>query len=474
MKGHRINDNHKFSDSIILDTFLKIPDRGVLVLCPKGSVLEANEFFLQICSCTPHEIFGKSFIKYLEKTEKNNPIIDSVQKTIFEKNPGEFQVYSNQNSKHINLAELKITPVKTEDGSDKIIVIYDLIEDYHDIQQLEGLRLAYNTHLRKLQNIRLTSYQLNGVCIIDKQGVFTYVNEKYCDVSGYSKQELIGINHSILNTDFNTSEFYQSVEDVVKKGETWSGVVKNLSKSKKYYWLNEVISPFFNSKGELLYFICVSTEITEQIKAAELLNKQNEILKEYAFINSHHIRGPLSNILGVVNMLKEDKSYKDCEFVYDIESSAGELDLVIKLLNNTIQGNKIKLDYFSDDIEYKFTPSNVWLIDDDRIQHKLNAKLIKNHNDSIAIKSFINSSSALEEIIENNFNPDLIFLDINMPEVNGFEFMEKLSTAKKSVKIVLLTSSIDIRDMVEASKYPFVKSFINKPLTKEKLERVID
>jgi CheY-like chemotaxis protein len=126
----------------------------------------------------------------------------------------------------------------------------------------------------------------------------------------------------------------------------------------------------------------------------------------------------------------------------------------------------------------------VMLIDDNEIDNLINQKMIEAANlcDNIythtGAKSAIEFLKNLEKMSDsvNDFFPELIFLDIDMPLMDGFQFLDefdKLSNETKGkIQIVMLTSSINPQDMTKSKKYPYVKNYINKPLTQENLEKI--
>lgn len=120
------------------------------------------------------------------------------------------------------------------------------------------------------------------------------------------------------------------------------------------------------------------------------------------------------------------------------------------------------------------------LIDDEPVFNTIHAKLISIIDQGAEVQSFNVSVEALESLmqtINNGTLPDVIFLDINMPEKNGFEVLEALaaidSEALSAVRFYMLTSSLDERDRSRAMSFPFVSGFYSKPLTKNLLEELI-
>lgn len=122
----------------------------------------------------------------------------------------------------------------------------------------------------------------------------------------------------------------------------------------------------------------------------------------------------------------------------------------------------------------------IFLIDDDLIQLKVAGKMIEQVAGGRKIKTFLEAESALDYIQDHThdptFLPDIILLDLNMPEMNGWDFLEIFEEAKtsfsKEIKIYILTSSQDEADMEKSTGYASVFGYIVKPLTREKISKL--
>jgi len=123
------------------------------------------------------------------------------------------------------------------------------------------------------------------IAITDSDGTIVYANQKFCDLSKYSENELIGQNHRILKSDEHSDEFFTSMWNIISSGNIWEGEIKNRAKDNSFYWLKSIIIPVMDSKKNITHYIALRTDITKdkenQIKLLELeeqLMEQNQTL----------------------------------------------------------------------------------------------------------------------------------------------------------------------------------------------------
>lgn len=108
------------------------------------------------------------------------------------------------------------------------------------------------------------------IAITDEKGKILSVNKQFCDISQYSAQEVIGKDHSILNSGYHSPSFFKNLWKTIGSGETWYGEICNRAKDGSLYWVKTVIVPFLNDKGKPYQYIAIRTDITEQKNVARL------------------------------------------------------------------------------------------------------------------------------------------------------------------------------------------------------------
>jgi PAS domain S-box-containing protein len=142
------------------------------------------------------------------------------------------------------------------------------------------------------------------VAFTDVAGVITYVNDKFCEISHYTREELLGQNHRIINSKHHSPDFWRNFWSTISSGLVWKGEIKNRAKDGSFYWLFTTVIPLLNSSGKPRQYISIRYEITEK-KKLELDNYQSQIEIEkfkvgqetgerFVSMLAHDLRTPLT------------------------------------------------------------------------------------------------------------------------------------------------------------------------------------
>ena len=111
------------------------------------------------------------------------------------------------------------------------------------------------------------------VSMTDRKGAITYVNHKFCEISGYSREELIGQNHRIVSSGYHPKEFFVEMWKIIASGRIWKGEIKNQNKNGEYYWVDSLLMPLFDTSNHICGYIGIRFDITERKLAEERLEK---------------------------------------------------------------------------------------------------------------------------------------------------------------------------------------------------------
>jgi len=166
---------------------------------------------------------------------------------------------------------------------------------------------------KELTDHKFALDQHANVAMTDIQGTITYVNDKFCSVSQYSREELIGQNHRIMNSGHHPPEFFQEMYETIGDGEVWQGEMKNRAKDGSFYWLDTTIVPFAGSEGKPRQYATIRADITKRKQAEERVQQRtveletaNKELKAFSYSVSHDLRAPLRHISGFSKLLVEE------------------------------------------------------------------------------------------------------------------------------------------------------------------------
>ncbi len=215
-----------------------------------------------------------------------------------------------------------------------------------DITELKAVEETLRKSLQEVSDYKFALDESAIVAITDQKGIITHVNDNFCKISKYSREELIGQDHRLINSGYHPRTTIRDLWVTIAHGKIWRGEVKNRAKDGAYYWVDNTIVPFLKESGKPYQYVAIRADITHRKKVDEEFHKLNEELEErvnlrtvqlesarkemeaFAYSVSHDLRAPLRGVLGFTTMLED-------EYNSQLDSEGQRITSIIK--NSTLK-----------------------------------------------------------------------------------------------------------------------------------------
>jgi PAS domain S-box-containing protein len=164
---------------------------------------------------------------------------------------------------------------------------------------------AMSDSLRSLDEIRYALDQAAIVAATDHRGIITYVNDKFCRISQYSRDELIGQDHRIVNSGSHPKEFMRDLWRTIASGAVWRGEIRNRAKDGSFYWVDTTIVPFLDGQGKPRQYLAIRYDITARKNAEAQLREQAALAQigQLAAVVAHEVRNPLAGLRATLQVI---------------------------------------------------------------------------------------------------------------------------------------------------------------------------
>jgi two-component system, sensor histidine kinase and response regulator len=234
-----------------------------------------------------HRLLNKQIKKFL-KSQSIDPIeiknfIDSIDETYksFEENHNQFEKILDISSSELLKSNDKLNIFRNELEKRVDERTYELKSENEKLKEkIHGKKIIEDKFKKSLLELSNIKYALRSsviYSITDNKGIISYVNDKFCEISGYSRKELIGRDHKLLNSGQHSTEFMKNLWDTLLEGKIWKGEIKNKTKNGNFIWLDTTIIPIKNPENKTYQFLSIRFDITDKKNAEhEIIERKNK------------------------------------------------------------------------------------------------------------------------------------------------------------------------------------------------------
>ena len=183
------------------------------------------------------------------------------------------------------------------------------------VRRFVNLERQALAHLEQLGDFKRALDAAAIVATTDVQGRITYANDKFVEISGYSREELLGQDHRIINSGHHPPEFIRELWRTIAQGQVWHGELRNRAKDGHFYWVETTIVPFVNEDGKPYQYIAIRADITARKEAEDMITHQASLARvgQMAAVLAHEVRNPLAGIRGAMQVLMGRRKPDDPE-----------------------------------------------------------------------------------------------------------------------------------------------------------------